>query len=107
MEYRIYKIINIINDKIYVGFTGFIDPRFAQHKRESRKYPHRPLYQAMNEYGVDKFSIELIEVWECEIDMIFEREQYWIEHLNSMYPYGYNADQTSLKRLRERGKIAL
>ena len=85
----IYKITNNINGKIYVGKTEFsIEKRFAEHKKDScyETKEKRPLYAAFQKYGIENFSISLIE----ETDNPEEREQYWIKELNSFH-YGYNA----------------
>jgi group I intron endonuclease len=85
----IYKITNQINDKLYIGKTyKTIEQRFKEHCKASKnkKTFHRPLYSAMNKYGIDKFQIELIE----ETDIPEEREQYWIKYYDS-YKNGYNA----------------
>lgn len=84
----IYKIINDINDKVYIGKTEFsIEKRFQEHIKDSkRNYPNRPLYNAMFKYGEEHFSIELIE----ETNNLEEREQYWIQYYDS-YNNGYNA----------------
>lgn len=85
----IYKITNNINDKVYIGKTiRDIQERFSEHCRDSKKdrYKNRPLYRAMNKYGIENFSIELIE----ETDNPEEREIYWIKKYNS-YSNGYNA----------------
>ena len=87
----IYKITNKVNQKLYVGKTILsIQERFAQHKRDSNKQNEeiRPLYRAMQKYGVDNFNIELIE--ECDSSIMNERERYWIEYYQS-FRYGYNA----------------
>ena len=86
----IYKITNSINDKIYIGnTTRSLKERFQEHCRDSRKEKtkHRPLYQDMNKFGIDKFQIELIEE---NNDNPNEREIYWIDKLNSRVPNGYN-----------------
>ena len=60
----IYKITNDINGKIYIGKTlNSLEHRFNEHKRASRKKccENRPLYSAMRKYGVENFSITLIE----------------------------------------------
>lgn len=49
---------------------------------------HRPLYSAMNKYGVENFSVE--EVEHCEDSEAEEREIYWIDYFDS-YGNGYNA----------------
>ena len=91
MKGKIYKIYNDINDKLYIGKTlSTIEERFKQHchDRSRRQYEKRPLYNAMNKYGEECFHIELIE--ECEIELLSQRECYWIEYYNT-YHYGYNA----------------
>ena len=85
----IYKIINDINDKIYIGKTEFsIEKRFQEHCKDSKKRnkEKRPLYNAMNKYGIEHFHVELVE----ETDKPEEREIYWIKQFNS-YHNGYNA----------------
>ena len=85
----IYKIINDINGKIYIGKTHFsVEKRWKQHCREFQRDRNkkRPLYAAMKKYGVEHFHIELIE----ETDSPEEREKYWIEYYGS-FKYGYNA----------------
>ena len=87
----IYKISNSINDKVYIGKTlSSIEKRFQEHKKDSGRDTEniRPLYRAMNKYGCDCFSIELVE--EVPIEHLSEREQFWIEYYNS-YHNGYNA----------------
>lgn len=88
---KIYKITNDVNDKIYIGKTKLtIEKRFRQHCTDSAKpnIDKRPLYHAMNKYGIDHFSIHLIE--ECEDSIASEREQYWIGYYKT-YTNGYNA----------------
>lgn len=87
----IYKITNQINGKIYIGKTlKTIPERWKEHcldyKRE--RCEKRPLYDAMNKYGVENFIIEEIE--ECSPDILNDRETYWIEQYGS-FKNGYNA----------------
>ena len=85
----IYKIINDVNQKIYIGKTEFfIEKRFKEHCKDAfrERNEKRPLYSAMRKYGVEHFHIELIE----ETNNPEEREIYWIEKLNA-YQNGYNA----------------
>ena len=87
----IYKITCDINNKVYIGKTNLsIEERFQRHKLDSRKehIEIRPLYRAMNKYGLEHFSIEKIE--ECKPEEASEREQYWIDFYNG-YEEGYNA----------------
>lgn len=93
----IYKIINNVNQKIYIGKTSStIEKRFKEHCNDSKKErcEKRPLYDAMNKYGVENFTVEKVE--EVENDEIAsEREIYWINKLRTYIGFndcnGYNA----------------
>lgn len=91
----IYCITNLINGKQYVGkTTSTIEERFKEHCRDSRKERcnKRPLYDAMNKYGVENFKIEELE----QIDdptLLSDREKYWIKELNTWGHTGYNASK--------------
>lgn len=94
----IYKIINDVNQKLYVGKTSLlsIEDRFKQHCKDYNRprCDKRPLYEAMSKYGIENFHIELIE--EVENDEIAcEREIFWINQLRTYIGFedcnGYNA----------------
>lgn len=87
----IYVITNDVNGKQYVGKTDFsIEKRFQEHYRDSQRErcEKRPLYSAMNKYGIEHFHIKQLE--ECSIEESNDREIYWIEKLDT-YHNGYNA----------------
>ena len=82
---KIYKLTNNINKKIYIGQTvNGLRNRFWHHK--SNKKAH--IGKEIESYGSDNFSIELLE--ECRKERADYLERFWIEKLNSFYPYGYN-----------------
>lgn len=73
----IYKITNDINNKIYIGLTNLQNPvdRWKKHLQDYKKatlYSKRPLYEAMQKYGIQHFSFQIIE----ETDNTAEREKY-------------------------------
>lgn len=73
----IYVITNQINNKQYIGKTNsLIEKRFQEHICDSRKSrcEKRPLYDAMNKYGTENFSVKRLE--ECPSKMASEREIY-------------------------------
>lgn len=89
----IYCITNLINNKRYVGKTTLsIQERFKEHCIDSKKVRcnKRPLYDAMNKYGVENFIIEELEQVEDE-SILSEREIYWINELQTYGRNGYNA----------------
>lgn len=88
---QIYIIRNLINNKVYIGETTIgYKSRFAQHcKKSTRINRHYKLYNAMNEFGIENFYVELLED-NVPIEKMYEREIYYIEKYNSFYD-GYNS----------------
>ena len=78
MNGYIYIIKNDINDKVYIGKTllSSIQERFKEHIKDSKRRDkeHRPLYNAMNKYGIEHFSIEQLE--KCDASILSDREKY-------------------------------
>lgn len=89
VEGYIYIITNKSNDKVYIGQTisSDLDQRFHEHIKSSKRFPHRKLYKAFSDIGTALFSISLVET--VPIDLLNEREQYWISHYDS-FQNGYN-----------------
>lgn len=95
----IYKITNIINNKIYIGQTrNNIEQRLRQHieasySNSSKKDYYFLLHKAIRKYGKENFKIEIIEEVSAE-ENLSEREQYWINYYNSCIleedSHGYN-----------------
>lgn len=89
MIYNIYKITNKLNNKVYIGQTQYdIKTRFIRHIYAS----HDTLLRvAIDKYGVDNFSIELLEQTE-DIEKANELEEKYIKHFKSyIITYGYNS----------------
>lgn len=87
----IYKITNLINNKVYIGKTlKIIQERWKEHCKDylKRDKENRPLYSAMKKYGINNFMIE--EVEQCSDEEASEKEIYWIGRYDS-YNNGYNA----------------
>ena len=85
----IYKIVNDINNKVYIGQTIDIEKRWYKHRYLASSGFDRHLYNAMRKYGIDNFHIEVIE--ECPEEELDEREKHWIQQYNSTdRNYGYN-----------------
>ena len=90
MKGFIYKITNRVNNKVYIGQTHFtIEHRYKQHiKNFNIEHRQQPLYKAFAKYGIENFSVEMVEEVECE--KLDEREIYWIAYYDS-FRNGYNA----------------
>lgn len=85
----IYKYQNKLNGKIYIGQSTDIERRYQQHLWDAEKRPEQGtgIDLAINKYGINNFTFEIIE--QCNSDQLDERERFWIEYFNS-YTDGYN-----------------
>lgn len=84
----IYKIENLLNGKVYIGQSVNIEKRWQDHKNRAKSHTASyTITNAMNKYGIDNFSFEVIE--QCPIEELDSKEQYWIAYYDS-YKNGYN-----------------
>ena len=88
----IYKITNKVNNKCYIGQSINIQRRWYQEKNkafnENDTAYNQLLSKAFRKYGLDNFTFEVLE--ELAPEQLNEREEYWINHFNSLTPRGYN-----------------
>jgi len=91
----IYKIINLVNDKFYVGSTNNKKVRFRQHRKLLRGNRHhcKHLQAAWNKYGEDKFDFRVIEEVSTGISLQEVEDKYLQEHVGK--PYCYNSGYAS------------
>jgi group I intron endonuclease len=97
----IYQIRNIINNKVYVGSAVNFIRRKAKHFCELRQgIRHNDHFQSSFDlYGELNFSFEILEYIE-NINYLLEREDYWIDFLDSTNrDFGYNVRLTAKNNL--------
>ena len=97
----VYKIVNIVNGKIYVGSAVDIAQRFRNHESDLEKGEHHSKYlqRSYIKYGGNNFVFEIIEFVEklSQIDieefkiLLLEREQYYLDTLIPVYNSYKNA----------------
>lgn len=89
----IYCYTNKINNKKYVGQTINPEQRFIQHKSSAfnpkDKDYEAPLHRAFRKYGYENFSYQILAEAET-IEELNGLEIYYIAHLNTKIPNGYN-----------------
>ncbi len=92
MEWKIYKITNLINNKIYIGQTkNSINERFKGHCTAARQGIKYRFYYAIRKHGEENFKIELLEIANS-IEEACELEKNYIKKYQSTHPsIGYNA----------------
>lgn len=91
MSIGIYKITNKKNGKNYVGSSANLEKRYQYHLRDLRNNKHFNIHlqRSFNLDGEESFEFSVIE--KCSEDVLTSREEYLIEHLNSLNTrYGYN-----------------
>lgn len=87
MKYYIYKILNLTNNKMYIGKAKRIDRRWSEHLRNVKNGKQHPLYDAIRKHGLESFQFNVIlETTSSEVDVL---EKQLIQEL-SRYPIGYN-----------------
>ena len=88
----IYKLVNDINKKCYIGKTEDVASRLRYHIKSLRAgtNKNKHLQNAYNKYGQGNFHIEIVEELN-ETDDIDEKEKYYIALYKTYDPkYGYN-----------------
>jgi group I intron endonuclease len=88
---EIYKITNKINGKFYIGQTiNNFKRRYDSDNWWKCKRMSLYLKNAVNKYGNENFQVEILEKDIKDEETLNEREIFYIENLNSVYPNGYN-----------------
>lgn len=85
----IYKITDIINNKIYIGQSNDPQHRWISHKSRAKTgegIGTSAIYDAIRAHGEENFTFEIIGWYED----YNEKEKYYIRLYNSMVPNGYN-----------------
>lgn len=85
----IYKITNIENGMAYIGQSVDIADRWRTHVKSGLGIAstRNKLYTAMEAYGVENFTFEILE--ECARDQLNTQEKLWISNFDTN-SYGYN-----------------
>ena len=88
--FKIYLIINLINNKKYVGQTiDSVEQRWKEHCQENSLKLNFPIKKAILKYGKENFIINQIDSAET-LDEANEKEVYWGLFHNVLVPNGYS-----------------
>jgi hypothetical protein len=101
---EIYKITNSCTGKLYIGqtvshmlnhgkyrrygSTKRLSSHFSEAMKNNKDKECRYLNNSIRKYGIDKFTVELIDI--CPMDKGDELEAKYIREYNSIFPFGYN-----------------
>lgn len=88
----VYAIINVLNNKKYIGSTSNMRKRYRQHYNLLNKqlHPNCILQRAFNKYGEKHFKFRILEVCENIRETLLTIEQRYIDELGD-----YNLSKTA------------
>ena len=102
--YKIYRIINDVDDMVYIGSTRIklLCNRMTAHRRDARTLTNtKKIAVHMRTVGISHFKIELIrevDIPDSKIGKIQELFEYWKipveKRLNSIRPFTHNSENT-------------
>ncbi len=90
----VYKITNKVNNDCYIGSSDRnFKERFKEHCRYYEQYKegtkrnmHPKLWAAYDEFGIENFTVEIVEILDGKTDEeILQREEYYIHLLKPVY----------------------
>ena len=112
MTTGIYKILNKVNGKFYIGSAVDIENRWRRHKHDLNKNNHHNIYlqKAWNKYWNVSFEFTIIEA--CDKENLLIREQFWLDWAKPEYnlsptagnSLGVKHSEQSRKRMSEAKK---
>jgi group I intron endonuclease len=97
MARGIYKIINVVNNKFYVGSAVDLKRRKARHFSELRNGRHnnRHLQAAWVKYGEQAFVFVVVEDLAADADLMAAENVWLKEHVGKDYCYNIGVDATA------------
>lgn len=86
MKSGIYKIVNLVNGKLYIGSAVDLAARWRQHSSKLRNGNHHSikLQRSWDKHGAESFGFEVVEYAPADSDLV-KREQVWIDALRPFY----------------------
>lgn len=101
----IYKITNIINNKIYIGSSNNVYKRKREHFSSLKNGTHCNIHlqRAYNFYGKNNFIFEVIEV--CDEANLLKTEQNYLDKYFDNGINCYNENPVANKPPSQKGKV--
>ena len=97
MTRGIYKIINVVNNKFYVGSAVDLKRRKTRHFSELRtgRHNNRHLQAAWIKYGEQAFVFAVVEELPEDADLLAAENVWLKEHVGKKYCYNIGVDATA------------
>lgn len=96
----IYKILNTVNGKFYIGSTIDAKRRWKEHRSKLNKNKHINLHlqNSWNKYGESSFSFNIIKI--VDNNAQYETEQKYLDKLKPFGKRGYNVCTSAMDSLK-------
>lgn len=97
MARGIYKIINVVNNKFYIGSAVDLKRRKTRHFSELRngKHNNRHLQAAWVKYGEQAFVFVVVEELPEDVDLLAAENVWLRQHVGKEYCYNLGIDATA------------
>lgn len=89
-KYYIYKIINVINKKVYIGQTLNPNTRWSNHQWYAKNKPAQYIHRAMAKYGIENFNFEIISEYLSKEEVDLAEDKFINEFNSRNKEFGYN-----------------
>lgn len=87
----IYKITNLLDNKVYIGQTNNPGIRWSNHKSDAKLNKRNyPLYNSMNKYGIDNFKYEAIQICNTQEEADQLEKDLITQYKSQDRNFGYN-----------------
>ena len=97
IEFSVYVLWCSKTDMHYIGVTGRkVEQRILEHKRGKKQFLHKEIQRIGWDGNWDWWVVES----DIPANLISEREQYWIQVFDSLYPNGYNRTIGGIKHFK-------
>ena len=100
MARGIYKIINVINNKFYVGSAVDFTARKRRHwwALRSQRHANKHLQAAWNKYGEAAFRFVIVEELSENADLVAAEDVWLKEHVGNDYCYNLGTEAVAFTR---------
>ena len=94
MKSGVYKILNKINRKYYIGSSNYVRRRLTRHRNDLNNNAHVNIHlqRAWNKYGECNFEFSIIEV--CPEDKLLVLEKKYLGNIDPSVVYNLEPDPT-------------
>lgn len=86
----VYEILCLVNNKSYIGSSVNLYKRWREHYNNllNNRHSNQYLQNSFNKYGENQFVFSVLEY--CEPENLIDREQYYIDKMDTVVPNGFN-----------------